>query len=110
MADLNYDEIIKKVLTEHTLIPYSHGDMHNRLIVDDETKSYLVITIGWDGPRRIHGCMVHLDVIDDKIWVQRDDTEYGVTREIEAFGIPKDKIVLGFQEPSARPYTGYAVA
>jgi hypothetical protein len=46
---------------------------------------------------------------DGKIWVQRDDTEDGVTYELEAAGIPKDKIVLGFHPQNVRQYTGYAV-
>ncbi|MEO1743671.1 MAG: XisI protein [Cyanobacteria bacterium J06629_9] len=110
MAELNYDQIVRQVLIEYTLIPYSRGDMHTRLIVDSEAGSYLLITIGWDGPRRIHGCMVHIDIIGGKVWIQRDDTEDGVTPDLESLGISKDNIVLGFQEPSARPYTGYAIA
>jgi hypothetical protein len=69
----------------------------------------LLITIGWDGAKRIHGCLVHLDIIDGKIWVQRDDTEDGVTYELEAAGITKDKIVLGFHPQNVRQHTGYAV-
>lgn len=52
---------------------------------------------------------MHLDIIDGKIWVQRDDTEDGVTYELEAAGITKDKIVLGFHPQNVRQHTGYAV-
>jgi hypothetical protein len=45
-------------------------------------------------------------VIDGKVWVQRDDTEDGVTYELVAAGIPKDKIVLGFHPANVRPHTG----
>ncbi len=41
--------------------------------------------------------------------MQRDDTEDGVTYDLEA-GIPKDKIVLGFHPVNVRQHTGYAVA
>jgi hypothetical protein len=80
-----------------------------RTVFDSENDSYLLITLGWDGVKRIHGCLVHLDIIDGKIWVQRDDTEDGVTYELEAAGIPKDKIVLGFHPQNVRQHTGYAV-
>ena len=30
--------------------------------------------------KRIYGCLIHLEIIDGKIWVQRDDTEDGVSR------------------------------
>ncbi|MEA5598757.1 element excision factor XisI family protein [Rivularia sp. UHCC 0363] len=53
---------------------------------------------------------MHLEIIDGKIWVQRDDTEDGVTYDLEEAGILKDKIVLGFHPPNVRQHTGYAVA
>lgn len=56
--------------------------------------------------------MVYTDLgfsIDRKIWVQRDETEYGVTKELVAAGISKDSIVLGFHPADVRPHTGYAV-
>jgi XisI protein len=59
---------------------------------------------------RVHGCLIHLDIIDGKIWVQRDETEDGVTYELVDAGIPKDQIVLGFHPADVRPHTGYAIA
>ena len=44
------------------------------------------------------------------VWIQRDGTEGGIAYELEAEGIPKHDMVLGFHEPAVRPYTGYAVA
>ena len=105
----NYRLIIKEVLIPYTQIPYSYGVIECKTVFDKENDSYLLITIGWDGAKRIHGCLVHLDIIDGKIWVQRDDTEDGVTYELEAAGIPKDKIVLGFHPQNVRQHTGYAV-
>ena len=48
--------------------------------------------------------------MDGKIWVQRDDTEDGITYELEEAGIPKDKIVLAFHPLDIRQHTGYATA
>ena len=64
--------------------------------------------VGWDG-RRVHGCLAHVDLIDGKIWIQRDGTEDGLARDFEAAGVPKDRIVLAFRSPGIRRYTGYAV-
>ena len=105
----NYRRVIEEVIIPYTQIPYSYGVIECKTVFDKENDSYLLITIGWDGAKRIHGCLVHLDIIDGKIWVQRDDTEDGVTYELEAAGIPKDKIVLGFHPQNVRQYTGYAV-
>ena len=64
----------------------------------------------WDKSRHHHGCLIHVEIIDGKVWVQRDGTEDGVTDELVQAGIPKEEIVLDFHEPSVRPYTGFAVA
>lgn len=106
----NYRRIIKETLLQYTRIPYAYGEIESKLVSDTETDSYLLMTIGWNDDRRVHGCLVHIEIINDKIWIQRDGTEYGITRELEAAGIPKSDIVLGFQIPEVRPYTEYAVA
>jgi len=106
----NYRRIIKEVLVSYTQIPYSHAAIECKTVFDSKNDNYLLITLGWDGVKRIHGCLVHLDIIDGKIWVQRDDTEDGVTYELVAAGIPKEKIVLGFHPENVRQHTGYAIA
>jgi hypothetical protein len=60
--------------------------------------------------RRVHGSLVHIDLIDGKCWIQRDGTEHGIAHDLEAAGIPKDRIVLEFKHREMRPLTGYAVA
>jgi XisI protein len=49
-------------------------------------------------------------MIDERVWIQLDNTEDGIAEELIAAGIPKQDIVLGFHEPEIRPYTGFAVA
>ncbi|MBD1824336.1 XisI protein [Cyanobacteria bacterium FACHB-DQ100] len=105
-----YRRIIQAVLIPYTEIPYSHGELICKPIFDESRDSYVLMTLGWDRKTRVHGCLVHLDIIDGKIWVQRDETEDGVTRELVEAGIPKHDIVLGFHPADVRPHTGYAIA
>ena len=65
-------------------------------IDDRENNHFQLIYVGWEGNKRVFGPVMHLDIIDGKIWVQRDDTEDGVTYDLEEAGIPKDKIDLDF--------------
>jgi hypothetical protein len=102
-------EITKRVLTEYAQLPYAYGDIKTLTVFDETNDHYLLVNIGWD-ERRVHGCLVHVDLIEDKIWIQRDDTEDGIACDLEAAGIPKDHIVLAFHPIKVRPYTGYAVA
>jgi len=105
-----YRQIVKQVLTEYTRIPYAYGDMQSKTVFDCESDSYMLVTLGWNGVKRIHGCLVHIEIINGKVWIQRDDTDYGIAYELEKAGVPKDHIVLGFQTPDVRKYTQYAVA
>ncbi len=66
------------------------------------------MNVGWNNGRRVHGCIIHVDIIEGKIWIQRDGTESGTALDLEEAGVPKGDIVLGFREPELRPYTGYA--
>lgn len=51
-----------------------------------------------------------MDLIDNKIWIQFDDTEEGVATDLMEAGIPKEDIILGFRHPKLRQYTGFAVS
>jgi hypothetical protein len=104
-----YRTIIEKILRSYASIPYAYGNLKSELIIDRAKNNYLLMTLGWENDLRVHGCLVHLEIIDDKIWIQRDGTEEGIANELVAAGIPKDKIVLAFHPPEIRPYTEYAV-
>ena len=106
----NYRQIIRTVLDPYTKITYANVPVRNIAVFDDEHGQYLIMSDGWHGVRHLHGCLIHVEIIDELLWVQRDGTEDGVTDELVAAGISKQDIVLGFQEPSVRKYTGYAVA
>ena len=105
-----YRQIIQNVLTEYIRLQYAYGEIQNETIFDREADRYLVMSIGWQNARRIHGCLIHIDIINDKVWIQRDGTEYGIATELVAAGIPKDRIVLGFHPRDIRQHTEYAVA
>ncbi|MCF8246699.1 MAG: XisI protein [Saprospiraceae bacterium] len=46
---------------------------------------------------------------DGKIWVETNNTEIQVAKELEKKGVPKTDIVLGFHPESVRHLTDYAV-
>jgi hypothetical protein len=105
-----YREVIEQVLTEYARIPYAHGDIETETVFDRVNDHYLLVSVGWMQDRRIHGDVVHIDIIGGKVWVQYDGTEDGIANELVNAGIPKNKIVLGFQQPEVRQYTEFAVA
>ncbi len=105
----NYRKIIQQVLIEYTKIPYAYGQIEIKMIIDRNSDHYLIMNMGWENKKRIHGCLVQVDIINSKIWIQRDGTEHGLANELVNAGIPKDHIVLGFHPTEIRQYTEYAV-
>jgi hypothetical protein len=105
-----YRKIVRHVLAAYAAIPYAYGDIHTGVVCDRDADRYLLMTVGWDQDKRVHGCLVHIDIIDGKVWIQRDGTEQGIATELVTAGIPKDAIVLAFHPPEIRPHTEYAVA
>lgn len=108
---LNYQAIIKKVLQEHADYRAKFPDGYeSQVLFDDDRGQYLVLDIGWNGDTYLHATPIHLSLIEDKVWIQYDDTEEGVATDLIEAGIPKSAIVLGFRHPKLRQYTGFALA
>lgn len=96
---LNYPETIKKILTDFAETYTHSGGPPLKILCDDEQKSYMLLNIGWRGNKYIHSATVHIEIIDNKIWIQNDHTEEGIAAELVEAGIPKENIVLGFVIP-----------
>lgn len=105
-----YREIIEQVLTEYARVPYAYGNIRTETVFDRSQDHYLLVKVGWFQDRRAYGNVVHIDIIDGKLWIQHDSTEDGIANDLVRAGIPKDRIVLGFHEPEVRQYTEFAVA
>ena len=85
-------------------------EMYEQLIIDEKNDHYAIMTVGWDDIRRVYYPVFHIDIINDKIWIQEDATDFDIVGELEARGVPKSDIVLAFHSPRKRAYTQYAVA
>jgi XisI protein len=86
----------------------SRGIIEFEAIFDDEHSRYQVIAIGWEGMRQVLHTIAYVEIKDGLIWVQADNTDYGIAEEFVRQGIAKNQIVLGFQPPSVRQYTDFA--
>jgi hypothetical protein len=108
-----YRDLIESELKEFVKLSeraIGRGNTRDKAVFDRRSDNYLVFREGWDGSYRIHSFVIHLEIINGKIVIQEDWTEHGIARDLEAAGVPKSDIVLGFQPPEVRPLTGYAVA
>lgn len=105
-----YRELLEQVLTEYAKVPYAYGEIQTATVFDRAHNHYLLVKVGWRGYQRIYGTVVHVDMLDEKFWIQYDGTEDGIANDLVRAGIPKERIVLGFQEPQVRQYTEFAIA
>jgi hypothetical protein len=104
-----YREIVRRIVEEYALPKPSHGQIETEAVVDREKDHYEVLHVGWNGVRRVHGSVIHLDIRDGKIWIQYDGTNRPVADELLAAGVPREDIVLGFHPRELRHHTEYAV-
>jgi XisI protein len=101
----NYCQLVKQLLTEYSEIPVLDSGTKNETIFDVENDRYMLINTGWFNDRRIHHCVIHIDIIDGRVWIQANNTDRLIAEELVAAGVPAKSIVLGLQPPDVRPYT-----
>ena len=104
-----YGELIQDILREYGAYKTSYGEVETELIFDPVKGHYHFTRVGWHDQSRIYGCVLHLDIKDNKIWIQYDGTEDGIANRLVAAGVPKEHIVLAFHSPFMRRFTEFAV-
>ncbi|PZU91796.1 MAG: XisI protein [Pseudanabaena sp.] len=104
-----YRQHIKTILSEHARLVWDNR-IKAETIFDTEQDRYQLIYIGWRNSKRVYGVVLHLDIIDNKIWIQQDGTEIGIANTLVELGVPKENIVLAFDPPNLRQYTDFAVS
>lgn len=104
-----YRHLIQLILTQYAQIPPAYGEIERQTIFDTERDHYQLVNTGWENHRRIYGCLIHVDIRDEKFWVQYDGTEAGVANQLVELDVPKRDIVLAFQSPFMRQLSEFAV-
>ncbi|BAZ16551.1 fdxN element excision controlling factor protein XisI [Calothrix sp. NIES-4071] len=104
-----YREKVKTILTEYAEHKYSYGNIDVEKIFDKERDHYQILSIGWNNQKRIYNPIMHLDIKNEKIWIQENITEVDVAKELIEMGVPKSDVVIGFHPPEARQLTEFGV-
>ena len=63
-----------------------------------------------NGPKHIYYSVIHFDIKDDKIWLQKNATDLNPAEDLIEMGVLREDIILSLQPPFKRPYTNYGVA
>ncbi|CAN1213077.1 XisI protein [Tumidithrix helvetica PCC 7403] len=105
----HYRQSIRKFLSRYVNVWQEEG-IETQLIIDSERDHYLLLRIGWEGDQRINYAVFQFDIKDEKIWIQENNTDVEIDKDLEDMGISKKEIVVGFHHPSMREYSDFAIA
>ena len=106
-----YQEIIIEVLNDYARrFKKTSKNIKGIVVTDTLNHHFQFLWLGWDEDRHILSVTTHIDIIDNKVWVQHDTTEIGLANLLVEQGIPKSDIVLGYFSPEHRELTEFAVA
>lgn len=53
--------------------------------------------------------MMHLDIKNERIWIQQNTTQVDIATELVEMGVPKQDIVIGFHTPKMHQLTDFTV-
>ncbi len=104
-----YRQYVQQIIEKYANYPPAYGDIEVETLFDTKQDHYQLLQVGWDDDQRIHGCNLHIDIKNGKIWIQHNGTENHIAEELMALGVAQKDIVLGFQAPYRRQYTEFAV-
>lgn len=88
--------------------PKSDQDINIELLIDEQHDNYMVLSIGWEGTKRIQNMVAFVRLRNGKFWIEEDWTEEGIVSYLEEASIPNEHIVLSFNPPTLRELTEYA--
>ena len=105
-----YRQIIIEVLMRQVGVPTIGGDITIIPVFDREHDHYQLLDMGWDtSGKRVFQPIVHVDLIDEKVWIQENMTDSDIAKVFVEEGIHPSTIVLGFYSRSQRQLGEYAI-
>jgi hypothetical protein len=108
---IKYRNIIQKVRSDFVALRESmNTPIQTQVLIDTTNDHYQVLRTGWRNGKQVFNVIFHFDIINEKIYLQRNVSDYDIIEDIELLGVPKHDIVLAFHAPNMRPFTGYAAA
>lgn len=94
-----YREIVKNTILKYAQFCPSHGDIKLAPVFDEQRDHYALMQVGWDRGKRIKGNLIYLTLNHEKIYIEYDGMETGITQDLIHFGIAPEDIVLAFLSP-----------
>jgi len=107
---VQYQQAIAHVFQEWEKLPGTGSSFRIVGVLDNQRNRYLLEHVEQGEVPPVARTLAYLEINQDKIWVQVDNTEVGIATQLVAVGIRKDQIVLGFYPPTMRQLGEFALA
>jgi hypothetical protein len=109
---MQYRQAVRQLLAAQASADQSSVDQEIdcQIVIDTENDHYQLLDVGWEGLKRVYNCFIHIDIKNNKVWIQRNMTEVDLGQALVELGVPKEDIILGLHPAYKRPYTGYGMA
>lgn len=109
----HYQDVIIQFL--HHYNQATGGNLPNqptqrRILIDKINNSFQLLAIGWRKEHYIFGPVFHFDILDGRIWMQCNNTEWEAVDFLMEKGVERFDIVLGFVPEYARQASGFGAA
>ena len=79
-----------------------------KTVIDEPNNRYQLVLVGWQHRERIYHVIFHAEIVNNKIWIEEDNTEDSLAEMLVEKGISKKDIVLGYFSEFHRKHTEYA--
>lgn len=100
---LSYADILKKTLQEATIAQPRLQPIKLYPVCDVDSGYFLILATGWDKQRWINTILFHAHLIDNKIVIEEDNFEEGLSQALIAAGIKaEDLVASSFPDNSDR--------
>ena len=73
-----YRNYIQELFSEYARLSPSDDEAETQIVFDTQRDHYQVVSTGWKNRISMYGCVLHLDIKGEKIWIQHDGTEIGI--------------------------------
>lgn len=97
----HYRQVLQGIIHRYAKMPRREGMSDLTAICDDAGGRYLLMRVGWDIVGRAHNILIHLRLLDGKVYIEYDGIEHGIAYDLLEAGIPKEDIFLA-DEPQPR--------
>lgn len=89
--------VLETVVKKHAAFQPANGQIKTHAVCDQANDEYMVVDTGWsEQGKRIYDVVLHFRLQNDLIYVERDNTDAEIVKELLEAGINQEEIILAF--------------